>query len=113
MAVFWIWNELEIEPTNDRRDIKRAYAKRSRRSSGGFTRRTGWRWGWRSGRRDGSGRPEEDARKGRDGRPEKSGKPEERALSARRERLRKSWGNAPERPRPSISPRQTTNSWTN
>ena len=30
MAVFWIWNELEIEPTNDRRDIKRAYAKKSR-----------------------------------------------------------------------------------
>ena len=30
MAVFWIWNELEIEPTNDRRAIKRAYAKKSR-----------------------------------------------------------------------------------
>ena len=29
MAVFWIWNELEIEPTNDRRAIKRAYAKKS------------------------------------------------------------------------------------
>lgn len=30
MTNLWIWNELEIEPTNDRRAIKRAYAKKSR-----------------------------------------------------------------------------------
>ena len=121
MAVFWIWNELEIEPTNDRRAIKRAYAKKSRlchpeEKPEEFRRlheayRLAMELAEREARREraaGGGREER-----RDGRPEKSGKPEERALRARRERLRKSWGNAPERPRPSISPRQTTNSWTN